>query len=130
MLATEIRIVNSAYRLAEYIFTVTQNISKQAKVSIGRRLEDCVLDMIDCAAEANMHFENLEHRLLLIDRLRVCMVRMHMVVSLGVYKKFISIGQQANIERQLNDIGKQSTGWRKHTASAIGNKTGMGDFTE
>jgi hypothetical protein len=116
-LASDTRIYNALFRLSVDLFDKTRCFPKDVKPSIGRRIEETLLDMADMVVYANM-YEGTE-RLRYIDALRVRYEKLQFLINLAVSNKHISISGQADISVAMSKIGRQITGWRKYTEKCM-----------
>lgn len=126
-LAHDIQIYNDIFDLASVLMDATSKFPKDVKPSLGRRIEDTVLDMGDCVVAANM---DITTRVAHIDRLRILIERLQLLVSLSVRRRVLSFGRQADIERRIQGIGRQATGWRRRSSAQRLGTTGSASFTD
>lgn len=109
-LARNSKIYLAVFELAQYLYGVTMNFKKENKPSIGKRIEDTVLDLGDLIVEANSSVEN---RYSVLGVFLIKYEKLQFLINLAVQLKDISYRQQAEIARRMESIGKQANGWRK-----------------
>ena len=102
------------YRVKEgYFFWVgiVPHISKTARFTIGARIEDKFLDLLELSytsyfSEKDKKAEKLSECIFTIDILKF-------LVSTAWEEKFISNKQYENIATKMGEIGKMFWGWKK-----------------
>lgn len=109
-LARQSKIYLTTFELAQYIYTITRSFKREDKPTLGRRIEDCVLDLSDSIVEAN---SDQSRRYEILGSLMVKYEKLQFVINLAVQLKDISYKQQAHIAQLMDSIGRQATGWRK-----------------
>lgn len=109
-LARQSKIYLTVFELAQYIYTVTRGFRREDKPTLGKRIEDYVLDLSDYIVEAN---SDQQRRYAVLGDLIVKYEKLQFVINLAVQMKDISYKQQAHIAQLMDSIGRQATGWRK-----------------
>lgn len=112
MFAKDAKIYKDTFNLTDYIFRLTQKFRNDVKSSLGKRLEETVLDMADAIIEASLS-EKPKRAEILGYRFAILCERFYFLVNLSVRRQQISFRQHAEISRMMEGIGKQATGWRK-----------------
>ena len=120
-LTSETKIYNDLFKMSIYLFDLTRKLPKDVKPSLGRRIENTLLDMADLVVDANSR-ETGEERLRLEDlrTMRKKYERLQFLVNLCVNLRHFSIKQQAAIAVMMTPIGKQLSGWMKHVKMTMG----------
>jgi hypothetical protein len=126
-LLSESRIYNDLLDLSVKVFEVSRTIPKDYRMSIGRRMEESVLEIGDHLLLAN-NAEGEEcvrhHRLAM-----AAYERLQFIVNIGARTtvcmtdrgavKGVSIRQQAQLAAMMTGIGRQMTGLRKYAEKKL-----------
>jgi len=113
-LHTELPIYKSAYDLLSAASDVTRNFPRDFKRSIGEKVRDECVEIIVLIFKANVAAHKIPHIDNLLERLQV----VELLLRLSKDKRFISTKQYAQVIEITDQIGKQSSGWKKQQAVA------------
>ena len=113
-LHTELPIYKSAYDLLSAAADVTRNFPRDFKRSIGEKVRDECVEIIVLIFKANVAAYKIPHIDNLLERLQV----VELLLRLSKDKRFISTKQYAQVIEITDQIGKQSSGWKKQQAAA------------
>jgi hypothetical protein len=102
-------IYKEAYALFQKVITITRDMPRDFRASVGGRLRDEALDATVLIFRANKAKDKLAHLDALIERVEV----LGLLLRLSMDMKFISRGQYAEAIQISNSVGKQANGWRK-----------------
>jgi len=111
-LHTSLPIYKVAYDLLSVATDVVRNMPRDYKASIGARIREECVDLVVLIFRANCARDKVPHLDLLLERLQVA----ELLFRLSRDKRFISTKQYAQAVELTSQIGKQATGWRKHSA--------------
>ena len=125
------RVYNDLIDLSVEVFKITRGINRDYRMSIGRRMEDCVLGIADHLLLANSS-EDAEcvrqHMLAMAEYERLQFLMSTAVrIPVGIDAKegrmtCISIRQQARLSVRMTAIGKQMTGLRRYAEKKLREK--------
>lgn len=110
--SSHLKIYNSAMFLLKDFYERVPKFSKQYKYLLGEKMIGCVVEIIMFITKANNERMD-KKRVVLIEEIQ------HKVDELFVYvriaeelKQFNSASAYAFLTEKLNEIGRQSTGWK------------------
>lgn len=110
----ELSIYKSAYELLVQAAQITKNYPRDFKKSIGDKVRDECVAIIVLIFKANTAYNKIPHIESLLEHLQV----VELLLRLSRDMRFISIGQYSKVIEITDEIGKQSTGWKKQQLSA------------
>ena len=113
-LHTSLPIYKVAYDLLSVATDVVRNMPRDYKASIGTRIREECVDLVVLIFRANCARDKVPHLDLLLERLQVA----ELLFRLSRDKRFISTKQYAQAVELTSQVGKQATGWRKHSAAS------------
>ncbi len=105
----ELPVYKASYDLLIEIFRFTKNFSKEFKYTIGESLKKETTELITLIYRANSKIE--KHDVLQEARERIEVIRLF--IRLMKDLKQISVKRFALINRQVENVSKQLTGWQK-----------------
>lgn len=110
----ELSIYKSAYELLVQAAQITRNFPRDFKKSVGDKVRDECVEIIVLIFKANVSYNKLPHIESLQERLQV----VELLLRLSKDMRFISTKQYAAVIEITDEIGKQSTGWKKQQAAS------------
>lgn len=113
-LHTNLPIYKVAYDLLGVATDVVRNMPRDFKVSIGGRIRDECVEIMILIFRANVSRNKVPHIDDLLERLQVA----ELLFRVSRDKRFISTGQYAAAIALTSSIGKQASGWHKHSAAS------------
>jgi len=111
---TELSIYKASLGLLQMATTLTRNIPRDLKQSLGKRVIDECIDVLMLIARANSTQDKSPHLTLLIEKVQV----IEFLMRLFKESRFISVGQHANAIEVTTSIGKQASAWKRSTPTA------------
>lgn len=112
---TSLPIYKVAYDLFQEVTTVTKNMPRDFKISLGGRIRDEALEIVTLIFRANVSQQKAAHLTELLERVQV----VELLLRLSRDMRFISTGQYAKAITFTDSVGKQANGWRKSSASSL-----------
>lgn len=113
-LHTHLPIYKLAYDLLDLAADLARNMPRDFKASLGGRIRDECVECMVLIARANAAANKLPHLTNLLEHLHVA----ELLLRLSHDKRFISNAQWARAVDLTERIGRQASGWRKHSAAA------------
>ena len=107
----ELPIYKETYDLLSMAVDITRNIPRDFKRLIGEKLRSECVDMMVLIFRANVATDKPPHIQELLERLQV----VELMLRMSRDKRFISTKQYAAAVAITQSIGKQATGWKKHS---------------
>lgn len=107
----ELPIYRETYELLTKVVQVTRNIPRDFKRLIGEELRAECVKMMVLIFRANVATDKVQHIQELLERLQVVELMLRMSKDM----RWISTGQYASLVAMTQNIGKQATGWKKHS---------------
>jgi len=111
---TSLPIYKVAYDLLGVATDVTRNMPRDYRASVGAKIREECVEIVVSIFRANINRDKVPHLDALLERLQVA----ELLIRLSKDKRFISTGQYAQAIALTNAIGKQASGWRKHSAAS------------
>ena len=111
---TELAIYNAAMGLLHMATTLTRNIPRDLKQSLGKRVIDECIEVLMLIARANATQDKRPHLTLLVEKVQV----VEFLMRLFKDNRFISVPQHAKAIEVTASIGKQANAWKRYTATA------------
>ena len=116
----QLPIYKEAYELLKLATTITKNMPKDFKASIGGEIRSLCVQSVLLIARANAAQEKASHLTKLLEQIHA----VEILFRLSKDMRFISTGQFATAIQITDAIGKQANGWRK-SATAPAPDTSM-----
>lgn len=113
-LHTSLPIYKVAYDLLSVGTDVTRNMPRDYRASIGAKIREECVELVVLIFRANSYRDKVPHLTALLEHLQVA----ELLFRLSKDKHFISTGQYAKAIELTTQIGKQASGWRKHSAAS------------
>lgn len=110
----ELPIYKSAYDLLKLAAEITKNYPRDFKRSIGEKVRDECVEIITLIFKANIALNKVPYIENLLEHVQV----VELLLRLSRDMRFISIKQYTNVIDITDQIGKQSTGWKKQQMAA------------
>lgn len=107
----ELPIYRETYELLTQVVQVTRNIPRDFKRLIGEELRSECVKMTVLIFRANVSAEKVAHIQSLLERLQVVELMLRMSRDM----RWISTKQYAAAVKLTQSIGKQATGWKRHS---------------
>ena len=111
---TELAIYNAAMGLLHMATTLTRNIPRDLKQSLGKRVIDECIEVLMLIARANATQDKRPHLTLLVEKVQV----VEFLMRLFKDNRFISVSQHAKAIEVTASIGKQANAWKRYTPTA------------
>ena len=111
---TELSIYKAAMGLQYMATTLTRNIPRDLKQSLGKRIIDECIEVLMLIARANATKDKRPHLTQLVERVQV----VEFLMRLFKESRFISIPQHAKAIEVTTSIGKQANAWKRSTPTA------------
>lgn len=110
----ELPIYRETYDLLTKVVQITRNIPRDFKRLIGEELRTECVRMMVLIFRANVATEKVPHIQELLERLQVVELMLRMSKDM----RWISTGQYASAVELTQGIGKQATGWKRHSTAS------------
>jgi hypothetical protein len=107
----ELPIYRETYNLLCRVLQVTRNIPRDFKRLVGEELRAECVRMMVLIFRANVATDKVQHIQELLERLQVVELMLRMSKDM----QWISTKQYASLVELTQGIGKQATGWKRHS---------------
>lgn len=114
-LHTDTAIYKSTYELSLLATKLVANMPRNYKTSFGVDFQRQCLSLVMRVYEANTS----ENRIAVLGKMREEVEAANLSARLAVDLRLISRSQYSQVIAQLQSIGKQATGWHKHSEKAL-----------
>ena len=114
-LHTTLPIYKEAYELLKLATTVTKNMPRDFKGSIGGEIRELCVQSVILIARANSAQEKASHLSVLLEHIHSAEI----LFRLSKDMRFISTGQYAAAITLTDAIGKQANGWKKSVIVSV-----------
>jgi four helix bundle protein len=111
-LVYELSVYKASYDLLVEIFDLVKHFSREYKYTVGEKLKDEALEMLMNIYRANTRKEKKETLQKAREHLEVVRLLMRLTKDL----KQININRFVDVNKKIEEISKQLTGWQKATA--------------
>lgn len=111
---TALPIYKEAYELLKLATTITKNMPKDFKASVGGEIRALCVQSVLLIARANAAQDKAPHLSTLLEQIHA----VEILFRLAKDMRFISTGQYANAIQTTDAIGKQANGWRKSAVAS------------
>lgn len=111
---THLPIYKETYELLKLATTVTRNMPKDFKGSIGGEIRSACVQSVILIARANAAQDKSPHLTHLLEHIQAAEI----LLRLSKDMRFISTGQYADAILLTETIGKQANGWKKSPVAA------------
>ena len=91
---------------------IAPHISKNARYTIGARIENKFLDLLDDAYLA--YFSYKENRKVKVDSCVLTLDTLKFLISIAWEAKLVSHKQYEDVSIKLNEVSKMLAGWQKY----------------
>lgn len=108
----QLPIYKEVYELLKLATTITKNMPKDFKASIGGEIRSLIVSCVILIARANASQDKTPHLTTLLEHIHTAEI----LFRLSKDMRFISTGQYATAISLTDAIGKQANGWRKSVA--------------
>ncbi len=106
-------VYKSTYDLVKSIYIAVQHFPKQYKYSLGTDLQQETRRLVVLIFQANTHKED---RVRYLEEFESYMEMLKLNIRLSHELKCVNMKTHARLSMMLENIGKQITGWKKHSA--------------
>jgi hypothetical protein len=96
------------------VYKIIHNFKKEYKYTLGEKLKLICHDLLDLIVIINSSKDKLEH----IKKLNIKLETLRIHLRLAFDLKVVSAGQLGEINRQIDEIGRQIGGWQKWAANS------------
>ena len=110
----QLPIYRLSYDLLSVAVEVTRNIPRDFKRLLGEKVREECVEMLVLIFRANIARNKTPHIEDLLERLQV----VELLLRLCRDKRFISTGQYARAVEITDQIGRQATGWKRHSKAS------------
>jgi len=110
----QLPIYRLSYDLLSVAVEVTRNIPRDFKRLLGEKVREECVEMLVLIFRANTARNKTPHIEDLLERLQV----VELLLRLCRDKRFISTGQYARAVEITDQIGRQATGWKRHSKAS------------
>lgn len=114
-LHTDTEIYKATYELTKLVTDLVSNMPRNHKADTGADLRRECKTLVKRTYQANTR----EDKVPVLQRMREEVEEVNLSLRLAVDLKLISHGQYARAIALTASIGKQATGWKKHSESAL-----------
>ena len=108
----DIPIFKKSYDLYLFVYGLRNNIPKQDRYALWLRVEKANLDVIEGILHASALYK--EEKKSVLNRASIDLNMLRMFVRLSKDTKLIEAGKYAQIQQQIDEIGRMLGGWIKH----------------
>ena len=108
-----ISIFQKTYVLTVNVYKATGNFKKEYKYTLGEKLKLLCSELLDLIVVVNAAEDKLKSLEKLNNRLETLRIHLRLAFDL----KAISRGQLGELNRQIEEIGRQIGGWQKWAAN-------------
>jgi hypothetical protein len=113
-LHTTLQIFQVTYALLDRATDLTKNMPRDYKSLLGAKIRDECVELTVLIFRANTSRDKVPHLTALLERLQV----VELLLRLCADKKLIGRGEYAKAVLLTQQIGRQASGWRKHSAAS------------
>jgi hypothetical protein len=108
-ITTKENILMKVYDFAKKLFPATGKFPKNHRYTLGSRIEEKTLEIIELLTKAYYSKDKAEH----LDSANINIELLRFLLRLSSDFRFISLNYYAMIIGDLDEIGKMTGGWRK-----------------
>lgn len=108
----DIPIFKKAYDLYLYIYKLRERVPKQDRYTLWMRVEKTSLDVIERILHASALYK--AEKLDVLNKASVDLNMLRVFVRMAKDTKVLDTGKYANIQQQIDEIGRMLGGWIKH----------------
>lgn len=112
MASGDLQVYRDASELIMQMEAYIRNFPREAKYSHGKRLRDEGVELIKCICIANNSVRNKDKRIECIEEAIGHYESYKFIKRLAAAFKYLSLEQEAKIDRRLAVVGKQLMGWK------------------
>ncbi len=105
----ELPVYKASYDLLLAVFQFTKNFAKEYKYTVGEKLKNEMIELVVLIYRANSKKD--KYRILQEARERIEVIRL--LIRLMQDLQQISMKQFVNINKRVENVSKQLTGWQK-----------------
>ena len=97
------------YKTLSWILTTVERFPKQARFTIGQRLIDSSLDIVEHIIEA-IYTKKRAH---ILDSINLSLEKQRVLFRIAHDRRYLSTQQYEYIVKALDEAGRMTGGWRK-----------------
>jgi four helix bundle protein len=97
------------YKTLDWILTTVEKFPKQARFTVGQRLTDNALDIVEHITEA-IYAKKRAH---ILDAVNLSLEKQRVLFRIAHDRRYISTRQYEYIAKALDEAGRMAGGWRK-----------------
>ena len=109
----DLPVYKACYDLLLAVFQFTKNFAKEYKYTVGEKLKNEMIDLLVLIYRANSRTD--KHEVLQEARERIEIIRL--LIRLMKDLQQISMKQFVNINKRVENVSKQLTGWQRSVES-------------
>lgn len=106
-------VYKQSYDLLLDVYTVSKNLSRDYRFSLGEELKKKIMDLMICIYHANANAD--EQKIKYLRSAREYVVEIKLFIRLLADLKQISISRQALFTEKVESVSKQLAAWEKST---------------
>ncbi len=111
-------IFQTVYLITIEIYKSSANFPKEFKYSLGEKMKSACHDMIELVMHANFSDKKIE----LIRKIDLKLEILRIYLRLAYDLRAVNAGQLENINKRIQEAGKQIGGWQKWAIKNINNR--------
>ena len=116
MAGTEFQVIRRSFDFAKWLLEHTQKFPKSLRFSLAVRIEERMLEVLECVTIAN----KLRDRLPLLRRADVAMESLRILVRLAHTMRVLATNSYEYAAREMDEIGKLLGGWIRQQSRPSG----------
>ena len=97
------------YQTLDWILSTVERFPKNARFSLGNRISDSGLDIVELVTEA-IYTRKRSH---ILDRINMEIEKQRVLFRIAHDRRYISTRQYEHIARALDTAGRMAGGWKK-----------------
>lgn len=97
------------YQTLNWILSTVERFPKSARFSLGSRIADGALDIVEMITEA-IYTRKRSH---ILDRINLAIEKQRVLFRIAHDRRIISTRQYEYISKSLNESGRMAGGWKK-----------------
>jgi four helix bundle protein len=101
--------ITKTYDLLKWLLPAVSKFPKDKRYTLGQRIENKLLDILELLLEANYSKIKLE----LLKKANLSLEQFRYLIRLSYDLQFINLKRYEYISREVNEIGKMIGGWIK-----------------
>ena len=106
----DLLVIKKGYDFSKWLLQHTGKFPKSYRFSVAAKLENTILDFIECVTVANMRSDKLP----LLRKADEALARLRLLFRLSYEMRFVSIKSYEFGSKQVNELGRLLGGWIKN----------------